>query len=209
VYSCYFFFCSLNWQHQLCKNPRPNPDIKTLFVDHNCGQQNGARPAQPANNFMGAFAKSTPFPPSVAPHTVSGNWNWIYIHCIFSYWGFVNFYFGAFLLSLWWWFFFWYLILNGDNQPFQPSSTSSASAPSLAGWMANPAPVTHPALSAGPVGLGSAANPGKLSLLLTEIQSHFLDFIAMTCWYRWWFMFWLNSLCTYFILVYRTLVKLL
>ncbi|KAI7980950.1 Protein TOPLESS [Camellia lanceoleosa] len=37
---------SLNWQHQLCKNPRPNPDIKTL-VDHSCGQPNGARPFQP------------------------------------------------------------------------------------------------------------------------------------------------------------------
>nr|CAD1833272.1 unnamed protein product [Ananas comosus var. bracteatus] len=27
---------SLNWQHQLCKNQRPNPDIKTLFTDHTC-----------------------------------------------------------------------------------------------------------------------------------------------------------------------------
>ena len=24
----FVIFCSLNWQHQLCKNPRPNPDIK-------------------------------------------------------------------------------------------------------------------------------------------------------------------------------------
>eukprot|EP00252_Welwitschia_mirabilis_P014884 TRINITY_DN3294_c0_g1_i11.p1 TRINITY_DN3294_c0_g1~~TRINITY_DN3294_c0_g1_i11.p1 ORF type:complete len:1125 (-),score=229.73 TRINITY_DN3294_c0_g1_i11:418-3792(-) len=99
---------SLNWQHQLCKNPRPNPDIKTLFVDHNCGQQNGARPPQPANNFMGAFAKSTPFPPSVAPHA-----------------------------------------------PFQPPPANPPSA--LAGWMASPAPVAHPALSAGPVGLTSGS----------------------------------------------------
>eukprot|EP00252_Welwitschia_mirabilis_P014885 TRINITY_DN3294_c0_g1_i12.p1 TRINITY_DN3294_c0_g1~~TRINITY_DN3294_c0_g1_i12.p1 ORF type:complete len:1122 (-),score=243.87 TRINITY_DN3294_c0_g1_i12:562-3927(-) len=92
---------SLNWQHQLCKNPRPNPEIKTLFVDHNCGQQNGARPPQPANNFMGAFAKSAPFP-TVASHP-----------------------------------------------PFQPAPANPPSA--LAGWMASP--VTHPALSAGPVGL--------------------------------------------------------
>ncbi|KAH9727922.1 protein TOPLESS-RELATED PROTEIN 2 [Citrus sinensis] len=35
---------SLNWQHQLCKNPRPNPDIKTLFTDHSCNPtSNGAR----------------------------------------------------------------------------------------------------------------------------------------------------------------------
>ncbi|KAI3770509.1 hypothetical protein L6452_01645 [Arctium lappa] len=33
---------SLNWQHQLCKNPRPNPDIKTLFADHSCTPPNGA-----------------------------------------------------------------------------------------------------------------------------------------------------------------------
>ncbi|CAL5402166.1 unnamed protein product [Camellia sinensis] len=33
---------SLNWQHQLCKNPRPNPDIKTLFTDHTCTPPNGA-----------------------------------------------------------------------------------------------------------------------------------------------------------------------
>nr|5JA5_A Chain A, Protein TPR1 [Oryza sativa] len=32
---------SLNWQHQLCKNPRPNPDIKTLFTDHTCTPPNG------------------------------------------------------------------------------------------------------------------------------------------------------------------------
>lgn len=29
---------SLNWQHQFCKSPKPNPDIKTLLVDHICVQ---------------------------------------------------------------------------------------------------------------------------------------------------------------------------
>ncbi|KAH9322316.1 hypothetical protein KI387_016955, partial [Taxus chinensis] len=54
---------SLNWQHQLCKNPRPNPDIKTLFVDHNCGQPNGARaPSPAANPLMGAIPKGGGFP---------------------------------------------------------------------------------------------------------------------------------------------------
>ncbi|KAL0904778.1 hypothetical protein M5K25_026928 [Dendrobium thyrsiflorum] len=56
---------SLNWQHQLCKNPRPNPDIKTLFVDHSCGQQNGARAPSPANSpLLGSMPKAAgAFPP--------------------------------------------------------------------------------------------------------------------------------------------------
>ncbi|XP_076957021.1 topless-related protein 4-like isoform X2 [Bidens hawaiensis] len=57
---------SLNWQHQLCKNPKPNPDIKTLFVDHSCGQSqpNGARAPSPVNNpLMGALQKPAGFPP--------------------------------------------------------------------------------------------------------------------------------------------------
>lgn len=58
------FYCSLNWQHQLCKNPRPNPDIKTLFVDHSCGQPNGARAPSPANSpLLGALPKAGGFPP--------------------------------------------------------------------------------------------------------------------------------------------------
>ncbi|XP_026660230.1 protein TPR3-like isoform X2 [Phoenix dactylifera] len=55
---------SLNWQHQLCKNPRPNPDIKTLFVDHSCGQPNGVRTPSPANNpLLGSIPKPGGFPP--------------------------------------------------------------------------------------------------------------------------------------------------
>ncbi|KAG9150918.1 hypothetical protein Leryth_003045 [Lithospermum erythrorhizon] len=54
---------SLNWQHQLCKNPRPNPDIKTLFVDHSCGQQNGARAPSPAGNpLLGSVQRPGGFP---------------------------------------------------------------------------------------------------------------------------------------------------
>ncbi|KAJ4839218.1 Topless- protein 4, partial [Turnera subulata] len=61
---------SLNWQHQLCKNPRPNPDIKTLFVDHSCGQANGARAPSPvANPLMGGVPKQGAFP-GLAPHGV-------------------------------------------------------------------------------------------------------------------------------------------
>ncbi|XP_010539522.1 PREDICTED: protein TOPLESS-like [Tarenaya hassleriana] len=55
---------SLNWQHQLCKNPRPNPDIKTLFVDHSCGPQNGTRAPSPVNNpLLGSLPKPGGFPP--------------------------------------------------------------------------------------------------------------------------------------------------
>ncbi|XAR67781.1 hypothetical protein NMG60_11002680 [Bertholletia excelsa] len=58
---------SLNWQHQLCKNPKANPDIKTLFVDHTCGQPNGARAPSPVPNpLMGSIPKVAGFPPLVA-----------------------------------------------------------------------------------------------------------------------------------------------
>ncbi|GAV81493.1 WD40 domain-containing protein [Cephalotus follicularis] len=55
---------SLNWQHQLCKNPRPNPDIKTLFVDHACGPPNGNRASSPVtNSLMGSIPKIGGFQP--------------------------------------------------------------------------------------------------------------------------------------------------
>ncbi|XP_042472112.1 protein TOPLESS-RELATED PROTEIN 2-like [Zingiber officinale] len=41
---------SLNWQHHLCKNPHPNPEIKTLFTDHSCAAPtNETRAPPPAN----------------------------------------------------------------------------------------------------------------------------------------------------------------
>ncbi|KAE9464317.1 hypothetical protein C3L33_03710, partial [Rhododendron williamsianum] len=56
---------SLNWQHQLCKNPKPNPDIKSLFIDHSCGQSqpNGARAPSPVTHpLMSAVPKAGGFP---------------------------------------------------------------------------------------------------------------------------------------------------
>lgn len=54
---------SLNWQHQLCKNPRPNPDIKTLFTDHTCAPANGALAPTPVNLPAAAVAKPTAYTP--------------------------------------------------------------------------------------------------------------------------------------------------
>ncbi|KAK4338634.1 hypothetical protein RND71_043121 [Anisodus tanguticus] len=54
---------SLNWQHQLCKNPRPNPDIKTLFTDHTCASSNGTRPPPPNTSLAGPVPKPGAFPP--------------------------------------------------------------------------------------------------------------------------------------------------
>ncbi|CAN6486440.1 unnamed protein product [Victoria cruziana] len=75
---------SLNWQHQLCKNPRPNPDIKTLFVDHSCSPTNGTRAPPPANSpLVGAIPKAgtfpaisahNPFQPVVSPSPSAIGW---------------------------------------------------------------------------------------------------------------------------------------
>ncbi|KAF6138778.1 hypothetical protein GIB67_040910 [Kingdonia uniflora] len=55
---------SLNWQHQLCKAPRSNPDIKTLFTDHTCVLTNGARPPPPTNSpIVGPIPKPGAYPP--------------------------------------------------------------------------------------------------------------------------------------------------
>ncbi|XP_062175921.1 topless-related protein 2 isoform X2 [Alnus glutinosa] len=72
---------SLNWQHQLCKNPRPNPDIKTLFTDHMCSPANGARAPTPVTLPVAALAKPSTYAPLGAhggpfpPTAVSANTN--------------------------------------------------------------------------------------------------------------------------------------
>ncbi|CAM0880713.1 unnamed protein product [Alopecurus aequalis] len=58
---------SLNWQHQLCKNPRPNPDIKTLFTDHTCSPPNGAR-TSPVSVPLAAVPKAGAAYPPLAGH---------------------------------------------------------------------------------------------------------------------------------------------
>ncbi|KAG8369134.1 hypothetical protein BUALT_Bualt15G0119600 [Buddleja alternifolia] len=77
---------SLNWQHQLCKNPRPNPDIKTLFIDHTCNPPNGALAPTPVNLPTAAVAKPAaytslgghgPFPPTAAASNANALAGWM------------------------------------------------------------------------------------------------------------------------------------
>ncbi|XP_062143597.1 topless-related protein 3-like [Alnus glutinosa] len=77
---------SLNWQHQLCKNPRPNPDIKTLFTDHTCAPPNGPLPPTPVNLPIAAVAKPAaytslgahgPFPPTAAAANANALAGWM------------------------------------------------------------------------------------------------------------------------------------
>lgn len=129
--------CSLNWQHQLCKNPRPNPDIKTLFVDHSCGQPNGARAPSPANNpLLGSVPKPGGFPP-LGAHGVG-----LSTGISLTQWN------TEFSLIV---YYFYY-------QPFQPAPTPVPTP--LAGWMSNPPTVSHPAVSGGPIGLSVSSIPG-------------------------------------------------
>ncbi|OAY76227.1 Topless-related protein 2 [Ananas comosus] len=77
---------SLNWQHQLCKNQRPNPDIKTLFTDHTCSPPNGAR-GSPVSVPLAAVPKATPaytqlgahgpFPPPAAAANANALAGWM------------------------------------------------------------------------------------------------------------------------------------
>ena len=148
-HSC-LLICSLNWQHQLCKNPRPSPDIKTLFVDHTCGQPNGARAPSPVTNpLMGFIPKVGGFPP-IGAHGVS-----LYATRLLFVVGLKMF---CFLFIV-----FYLCIPLLFIQPFQPAA-APAPAPltaSLAGWMANPSSVAHQAVSAGPIGLSASSNAGN------------------------------------------------
>ncbi|XP_061349149.1 topless-related protein 2 [Gastrolobium bilobum] len=71
---------SFNWQHQLCMNPRPNPDIKTLLTDHTCSP-----PATPVTLPVTAVAKPSssyaplggPFQPAPTAAHVNTIAGWI------------------------------------------------------------------------------------------------------------------------------------
>lgn len=130
--------CSLNWQHQLCKNPRPNPDIKTLFTDHSCSSSNGTRAPPPGNNpLAGPVPKPGVFPP-LGAHGVS------------------EFYVFLLLAEIIYWHLTHFLFLL---QPFQPVVSPTPSA--IAGWMstANQS-IPHAAVAAAPPGFVQAPSSG-------------------------------------------------
>lgn len=58
---------SLNWQHLRCKDPRPNPDIKTLLMDHVCQPQHNFSCSQSTenNSLVRSVLKSWNFLPEV------------------------------------------------------------------------------------------------------------------------------------------------
>lgn len=110
----------MNWQHQLCKNPRPNPDIKTLFTDHTCNPPNGAVPPAPVTLPVAAVAK-----PAVYTQLGAHGVCFLQIQAL------------ARIISS-----RVCLILPNIHiyflQPFQPTAAAAAaSANALAGWMAN------------------------------------------------------------------------
>ncbi|KAL6296689.1 hypothetical protein ACE6H2_004831 [Prunus campanulata] len=63
---------SLNWQHSLCSNPRQNPDIRTLFVDHSCKNSNDSFAQLTANNqLMGSVQRVDGFLPMGSVQTAN------------------------------------------------------------------------------------------------------------------------------------------
>lgn len=136
---------SLNWQHQLCKNPRPNPDIKTLFTDHSCTPTtaNGARPPPPANNpLLGPIPKAGAFPP-IGAHGVS-----IFASIMCQVTLVTSHTIRAMVCTM---------------QPFQP--VVSPSPGSIAGWMSSNNPsLPHPAVAAGPPSLVQPSSAGKTAI---------------------------------------------
>lgn len=127
-------FCcvsSLNWQHQLCKNPRPNPDIKTLFTDHTCTPPNGALAPTPVTLPPAAVAKPTAYTP-LGPH---GVWKpfiyfvWFFLFSLFFLSILVTY---TYILCYWWLMniFFPFVLCSPFHQLQQPLMLM----PWLVGW---------------------------------------------------------------------------
>ncbi|KAK3211756.1 hypothetical protein Dsin_016462 [Dipteronia sinensis] len=62
---------SLNWQHSLCVNPLPIPDIKTILVDHKCRNDNGHYAQLAASNHHVGPAPRSDFLP-IGAHGLPG-----------------------------------------------------------------------------------------------------------------------------------------
>ncbi|CAJ1963322.1 unnamed protein product [Sphenostylis stenocarpa] len=52
---------SLNWQHQMCKNPMTNPDIKSLLINHSCSPASGSNVPTPVNLPMTPVVNPSPY----------------------------------------------------------------------------------------------------------------------------------------------------
>ncbi|KAJ4828988.1 hypothetical protein Tsubulata_051012 [Turnera subulata] len=61
---------SLNWQHHLCTNPRANPDIRTLLVDHVCPPLKDHAISTPTDNNL-LSSQSTLMPEPRSPATAN------------------------------------------------------------------------------------------------------------------------------------------
>ncbi|GMY29240.1 protein TOPLESS-like [Fagus crenata] len=62
---------SLNWQHIYCEDPRPNPDIKTLFVNHVCQPQDNSSVAESTEE-NSIPLQDTSFPVPISENLNSG-----------------------------------------------------------------------------------------------------------------------------------------
>ncbi|ONK78946.1 uncharacterized protein A4U43_C01F1300 [Asparagus officinalis] len=64
---------SLHWQHMRCKNPRSQPEFKSLFFDHSCPQASEAIMPSPAPPPIKLTSKSSPSPmnPIAKPTTMN------------------------------------------------------------------------------------------------------------------------------------------
>ncbi|KAM7475900.1 hypothetical protein LguiB_023143 [Lonicera macranthoides] len=74
---------SLNWQHLSCKNPNDHPNMKTLFMDHTCGEASSSQasyqPLHPAEDFVPHQAVSG------GPNT-AGNLQMRLFLCLLLFW---------------------------------------------------------------------------------------------------------------------------
>ncbi|XP_024023613.1 topless-related protein 1 [Morus notabilis] len=61
---------SLNWQHSLCPNPRQNPDIRTLFLDHSCRNSNDSFARLNGNNQLMCSPFQSLTPPVQTPLSI-------------------------------------------------------------------------------------------------------------------------------------------
>lgn len=132
------YFDSLNWQHQLCSNPKQNPDIRTLFVDHTCRQPNESYTQLTATHPLMVSSQRTE---GFLPMAANG---------VCPFYKFLFRAFQAFLSSI-----KKCKVIFSIVQPFQPAPVPVQT--SFNSWMTNPSSIIHPTPS---ITLGAMTNPG-------------------------------------------------